>query len=137
MIRPVGWFKHAFAIDQPGPAVPTPAQEVVVDRLCAEVVRRGLTGPALLMLEMHRPLNYAAAQVLNFFQPLVGIVADTGGYVEFARFLEQRGSIDYLCVRLEAAEAHTAVKQRPDVLERASGGPGSGDASAAERHAKR
>jgi hypothetical protein len=137
MIRAVGWFKHAFAIDKSGPAVPTPAQEAVVDRLCAEIVRRGLTGPALLMLEMHRPLNYAAAQMLHFLQPLAAIVTDTGGYVEFTKFLEQRGSIDYFCLRLEAAEAQSAVKERPAVFERPSGGPGSVDASAAERHAKR
>jgi hypothetical protein len=111
MIPAVEWLRRAFAIDKPGPAAPTPEQAAVIDRLCAEVVRRRLTGPALLVLEMHRPLNYVAAQVLHFFQPLLAIVADTGGYTEFAQFLERRGSIDYVCLRLEAAEARSDGKR--------------------------
>jgi hypothetical protein len=126
----VEWLKHAFAIDKPGPATPNSEQGALVDRLCAEVVRRRLTTPALLMLEMHRPLNYATAQLLHFLQPLVGIVADTGGYVQFTKFLEQRGSIDYICQRIEDAEAR-AAKEGPAGFGSASSGA---DASAAERH---
>ena len=98
------WFKHAFAIDPPGPAEPNEAQCAVIDKLCAEVVRRHMTGPALLMLEMHRPFNYLSAQVLTFFQPIVSVLTDAVGYQQFTLFLEQRGSIDYLVQRLEALD---------------------------------
>jgi len=100
----VKWLKHAFAVDPPGPAEPTEAQRVVIDKLCAEVVRRRMTMPALLVLEMHRPLNYLSAQVLNFFQPFASALIDTAGYEQFTSFLEQRGSIDYLVQRLEALD---------------------------------
>jgi hypothetical protein len=102
----VKWWKHAFAVDPPGPAEPTDAQRAVIDKLCAEVVRRRMTGPALLVLEMHRPLNYLSAQVLTFFQPFVAALADTAGYQQFTLFLEQRGSVDYLVQRLEALDKH-------------------------------
>ena len=124
------WLKHAFAIDKPGPATPNNEQGAIVDRLCADVVRRRLTTPALLTLEMYRPLNYATAQLLHFLQPLVAIVADAGGYVQFTKFLEQRGSIDYICQRIEDAEA-LAAKERPSGFGSASRGA---DAPAAERH---
>jgi len=101
----MSWLKHAFGTDPPGPAVPDETQRVLVERLCAEIVRRRMTMPALFMLETSRPLNYVSAQVLHFFQPLVAIVADTAAYNQFARFLEQRGSIDYVVRRLEALEA--------------------------------
>lgn len=101
----VGWFRHAFAIDPPGPVVPTDLQRTVVEKLCVEVARRHLTTPALLMLEMSRPLNYVSAQLLHFFQPIVGILTDTAGYDAFTAFLEQRGAADYIAGRLEAVEA--------------------------------
>lgn len=98
------WLKHAFAVDPPGPAVPSEAQRIVVDRLCREVVRRGLTTPAHLALEMGRPLNYVTAQTLQFFQPLVTVLADPAAYGELTSFLEQRGSLEYIGSRLDAIE---------------------------------
>jgi hypothetical protein len=108
----VKWLKHAFAIDSEGPAQPNEAQHDLIERLCAAVVRRRMATPVLLFLEMHRPFHYLSGQVLHFLQPLVAGLANTDGYGEFTRFLEQRGSIDYLVARLEALEkigrpAHT------------------------------
>ena len=114
------WLKHAFAIDPPGPAEVTETQRVLVERLCLEVVRRRMTTPALLILEMHRPFNYVSAQLLHFFQPIVAIIADTNGYQQFALFLEQRGSVDYLVGRIEALEAESAGKEKD------GGGPPAG-----------
>jgi hypothetical protein len=101
----VNWFKHAFAIDPPGPAKPNETQGAIIERLCAEVVRRRLTTPSILMLEMNRPLNYVSAQLLHFFQPIVAVVTDTSGYEQLTSFLEQRGSVDYLIQRIEALDA--------------------------------
>lgn len=112
------WLKHAFAIDPPGPAEVTQTQRLLIDKLCAEVVRRRLTTPALLMLEMYRPFNYVSAQLLHFFQPIVAIITDTDGYQQFALFLEQRGSIDYLVERIETIEAESSAKGKDD-----GGGP--------------
>jgi hypothetical protein len=105
MTRLTDRLRHAFATDPAGPATPTETQRMLVDKLCAEVVRRRLTTSALLMLEMTRPLNYVSSQLLHFFQPMVAIITDTAGYEEITRFLEQRGSIDFVCHRLEAIEA--------------------------------
>jgi hypothetical protein len=104
MLPEMDWFKHAFATDSPGPAQPTDAQRVVVERVCREVVRRRLTAPALLALEMSRPLNYVTAQMLHFFQPFLIVLTDTAAYEQFTAFLEQRGSVDYIAGRLEAIE---------------------------------
>lgn len=99
------WLKHAFSVDPPGPAKPTPEQEAAVDKVCAEIVRRHLTTPALVFLEMSRPLNYLGAQALHFFAPFVAVLTDAEGHRHFAAFLEQRGSVDYLCGRIEELEA--------------------------------
>jgi hypothetical protein len=99
------WLKHAFAVDPPGAAEPNDIQRKIVEKLCAEILRRRLTTPAMMMLEMSRPLNYVSAQFLHFIQPFVSIIADAEEYQQFTQFLEQRGSIDYICKRLEAMEA--------------------------------
>ena len=99
------WLKHAFAIDKPGPAQPTPEQQPVVDRLCEEVVRRHMAGPAIVMLETLRPLNFVGAQALHFLSPFVSALVDSNAHKHLAAFLEHRGSIDYLCDRIEELDA--------------------------------
>jgi hypothetical protein len=97
------WLKHAFAVET-GPAEPTPEQEAVVEKLCREIVRRRLVSPALVFLEMSRPLNFLGAQALHFLAPLISAVTDDAGHRHFAAFLERRGAIDLLCERIQALE---------------------------------
>lgn len=101
------WLRHAFAVEPPVPAEPSDEQRAVVDRFCREIVRRQLVTPALMFLEMSRPLNYITAQALHFFAPVVSIVAGGQGHRHFAAFLERRGSIEYLVRRIEELEAET------------------------------
>jgi hypothetical protein len=99
------WWKHAFAIEKPGPAEPTDAQRAPVERICSEVVRRNLTTPALIFLEMARPLNFLGAQTLHFFEPLLSVLSASEARRQFTAFLECRGSIDYLARRIEELES--------------------------------
>ncbi len=102
------WLRHAFAVDPPGPAEPNEAQARIIERVCREIVRRRLTTPAMMALEMGRPLNHLSAQVLTFFQPFVAIAGDATAYEQFTVFLEQRGALDYIGARIEALEAEHA-----------------------------
>jgi len=101
----VSWLKHAFAIDSAGEINPNETQRALVEKICSEVVRRRLTAPALFTLEMSRPLNYISAQFLHFLQPFVTVIADKNEYENLTLFLEQRGSLEYVCRRLEALES--------------------------------
>ena len=94
-------LRNAFAVDKPGAAEPTERQREICDRVCRAVVRRGMTLPALMALEMGRPLNFVASQAIHFFKPIVSVILDGPTLEEFANFLEQRGSVEYLCQRLE------------------------------------
>tara|TARA_B100001059_G_scaffold151889_1_gene151724 strand:+ start:3403 stop:3801 length:399 start_codon:yes stop_codon:yes gene_type:complete len=100
----VSWrdqIRNAFAVDKPGAAEANERQAEICDRVCRAVVRRGMTLPALMALEMGRPLNFVASQALHFFRPIISVVLDGPTIEEFATFLEQRGSVEYLCQRLE------------------------------------
>lgn len=95
------WLRNAFAIEPRKAAAVAPEQQALVDRLCREVVRRGIATPAIAFLEMSQPLNGVAAATLHFFTPIVSVVFDVEGCRRFAEFLEQRGSIEVLIRRIE------------------------------------
>jgi hypothetical protein len=106
-------LKHAFAVEASGPAEPNEHQRGPVDVICREVVRRRLTTPALMFLEMSRPLTTVSAAVMHFFGPLATILVDPVAYRHFADFVEKRGSIEYLCRRIEELE-HDSTRPPPD-----------------------
>ncbi len=108
----MNWLKNAFAVDPPGPAKPTEAQAAVVDRACRDIVKRHLTTPALVFLETLRPLNYIGSQAMHFFQPIVSAVLRGEGYRHFTEFLEQRGSVDYICRRIEELEEECSGRNK-------------------------
>ncbi len=108
-------LKHAFAVDPPGPAEPTPAQQAPVDRICREIARRRLTLPGLVAMELARPLNFLVAQGMHVFSPAVWAIArreSHENYRHFAAFLERRGSIDYFIARVEHFEAAFDRRER-------------------------
>lgn len=99
------WLKHAFAVGRAEPAEPTEAQRDLVDRICREVVRRRMTVPAQIALEMARPMNYMSAQLMHFFEPFLTVLTDAVAYNHLSSFLEQRGSVEYISERLQAIES--------------------------------
>ena len=127
----MNWLQHAF--DTSGPAEPpTAAQLELVEKLCHEVVRRRLALPALVFLEMSRPLNTLSAQALHFLAPMLGMFSGpksekseppattpdaspsppekpAAAHELLAQFLERPNSINHLCDRIEAIEKERAA----------------------------
>ena len=115
-------LKHAFAVDVPGAVEPTDAQRPAVEWVCAQVAKRHLTLPGLIALEMTRPLNWIGAQVMHMTSPGVWAIAPKhiyGGYNDFAKFLENRGSVEYMCRRIEELEAEYLEQEHKRKAERA------------------
>lgn len=108
------WLKHAFAVENRRTLEVTPRQAQLVDQLCAEIVRRRMVSVALLALETSRPLNFVAAQAIHFLEPVARALFDTRDVQELTRFLEQRGSIDYLMERLEHHETQGLARKAAD-----------------------
>lgn len=100
-------LRHAFAVDPPGPAEPTPEQAAPIDRICRTIARRHLATPGLMMLEMTRPLGFIGSQMMHVLEPAIWAIAREGTaeqYRQVASFLERRGAIDYICGRIEHFE---------------------------------
>ena len=101
----LSWLKHAFAVEAPGPAIPTADELAALDPLLKEVVRRRMVQPAILFLESMRGLNFVAGQTMHFFQPFATAVVDPVRFETLARYCERRGSIDWLCDELTRRSA--------------------------------
>lgn len=107
---PRGWraaLRHAFATEPPGPAEPTVEERDALEPLLREVRKRGMVGPAILFLESVRPLNNVGAQALHFMQPFATAVLDPVRYTTLSRYLERRGSIEWVVQELERGPAPT------------------------------
>jgi hypothetical protein len=114
-------LKHAFAVDAPGAVEPTEQQRPAVEWICTQIAKRHLSTPGLIFFEMVRPLNYLGAQVMHFTRPGVWAIAPRnvyGGYIHFAEFLERRGSLEYMCRRIEELEAEYSQRDKAARTER-------------------
>ena len=85
-----------------------------------------MTTPGLIMLEVLRPLNWLGAQAMHVASPGVWAISRRGrhaNYEHFAKFLEHRGSMEYLSRRIEYFEneyeklecEQTELPELPDV----------------------
>ena len=99
-----GW-RHAFAVESADDFKPSDEERRVADRICRELVRRRLATPALMFLEMSRPLNFLGSQLLHFLSPVLSGLTQSHGHRRLAAFLEHRGSVDYLCRRIEELDS--------------------------------
>ncbi len=103
-------LRHAFSLGPPGPAVPSEEERDTLDRVLREVVRRGMSGPAILFLDSARPLNAVSAAAVHFLTPIAGAVVDQESLRRIAGFLERRGSFEWMVSRLEELEAEASSR---------------------------
>ena len=90
---------------------PLPADERdrLLNSIADTVVGRGLQTPAILALEMHKPLAFVASQSLIVGTPLLGPLIGLERMQRLSRFLAQPGSVDDLVARIEQRTAAAAA----------------------------
>lgn len=104
------WLRHAFAVESAESFTPTETERELVERVAAEIARRGLTLPALVMLESSRPLSGLGGQALRFVEPWFAAVTNAAGLKVLAELLERPGGMDFVVSTLQGAnEAHESV----------------------------
>jgi hypothetical protein len=86
-----------LVVDEPGPE----SKEEVIERLTRQIRRWKLSVPALLLLEVARPLSFIASQGLLLCQPLLSYIIEEPRIVDYAELLADRRSVDLLLARLE------------------------------------
>lgn len=91
------------------PLDPTRRDELIED-LAEKIARLGLTAPAILFLEAHKPLSFLGGQALLFSQPLLGFLLGDEAARDYALLLEDRENVERLLRSLEGRAA--AARQR-------------------------
>ena len=105
-------FKHAFAFEKIEDFDPDERDQELIEVVCQEVVKRGMATPATLFLESTRPLNYVGSQTMVFFEPVMrAVLRNPQAWERFSKILEHRGSIEYLCRRIEALDQARSSKR--------------------------
>ena len=82
-----------------------PARDPMSELVAQSLARWGLTTPALLFLELHRPVAFAAGQCAIFFEPLLGFVVGAQNALHFSQWLADEDGIDHLIKRLAGERA--------------------------------
>ena len=77
----------------------------VLDKVASFIVERGLEAPALMFLEMHRPLANIGGHALLMASPLLGPIVGMPRVEALYRALSKPGGLDYLIERIEELSA--------------------------------
>ena len=81
--------------------LPDAQRDALIEKMAQIVSRRGLSVPAILFLEMHKPLAYLAGQSIvlgsGFLAPLFG----PQNVQQYAKLFESRDNVERLIQRIE------------------------------------
>jgi hypothetical protein len=79
---------------------PSEEQEVI-EAVCAPISKRSLETPAILVLEMHKPIAGVTGNAAVAFAPFIGPVVGVDTMSKFSRLLKDRDAYERLIQRLE------------------------------------
>ena len=77
----------------------------LIERAARGIVARGLQTPAILALEMHKPLAFVASQTMIVATPLLGPLIGIDRMQQWGRLLAAPGAVEELLARIEAYTA--------------------------------
>jgi hypothetical protein len=84
----------------------------IVDKLATQVVKRGLSVPAVFFLEMHKPLCRVAANAAVMFSPFIIPFSGFALFDHYSQFLEERENIERLIRRIEEMTEEERAKKK-------------------------
>lgn len=90
----------------------TPEQRAIIDKLADWTVRRGMTVPAIMLLEGAKPLSRVGSQVLVMFSPVVQLAFDKAYIDAMVELLDDRKNIELLLREIERRDAELQKKKK-------------------------
>lgn len=79
----------------------TEERDRLVDRAAAEIRKRKMELPAILMLELHKPLSYVGSQAAIVFSPFLVPFLGFDFTNDFSRLFSDKDNVERLLNRLE------------------------------------
>lgn len=97
--------RNSFEPDQSSSSLPEAiVDQELLDRLSESLCRAGLRLPALVALEVGRPLAFLGGQLLWVAQPAISLFFSGEVVQRVARMLEEPTAVEALVARLETGE---------------------------------
>jgi hypothetical protein len=87
-------------------------RQQLIDRFARRIAGLGMTAPAVLFLEMHKPLAFMGAQLLFAAQPFLGVAFNETELRDFATIIEDRGGVEEVIDRLESIKTEPPASPR-------------------------
>jgi acyl-CoA reductase-like NAD-dependent aldehyde dehydrogenase len=93
----------------------TEERDQMITQVAEAIVKRGMATPAILFLEMNKPLAFLSSQALvvsaGFLAPIVGLA----NLQKFSKLVQSRGNIERLMRRIEdlSVEPHSGGAETP------------------------
>lgn len=80
-------------------------EQELIEKIAKKVVDRRLSVPAVLFMEVLKPVSFFGAQTLNFFGPIIeSLLKPENRYYDFTSFLEKRENVEKIMQRIEELE---------------------------------
>lgn len=80
-------------------------QNEVIDSIAAKIVGRRLETPAVLFLDMHKPLSFIASQSMLAAMPFLAPIFGAQSIADLSKVLKDRDNIEVLITRIEEMSA--------------------------------
>lgn len=100
-----------------------PADEALLAKVADQIVRRGLSVPAVFLLESSKPMSYVGSQGLVFLEPFVRAFLSLDSYNRFVRLIEDRDNYERLIEVIEARDAASEATKRAAKAEKHASSP--------------
>ncbi|MCD6326150.1 hypothetical protein J7M28_01145 [bacterium] len=88
------------------------AQQQVIEKLAAKIVKWRATIPAIFTLESMKPLSFVGSQFLIAIGPFAQILFNPDEYDQFALAMENRDNVEYFLRRIESLDAKALDEER-------------------------
>jgi hypothetical protein len=81
--------------------IPPEEQTALLTKVAQQIVKRRLTAPAILFLEICKPLNFLGSQMLVALNPFVQSIFNFADYQKFALIIEKDANVELLIRLIE------------------------------------
>lgn len=89
-------------------------ETTLIQKLASEITRRGLQAPAVVFLEMHKPLSGLAMNGAIVFSPFVAPFFGIDNVHNYSRLLGNRDSVERLIREIESPRTPQEGPQVPE-----------------------
>ena len=83
--------------------------KIIIGEFAEKIVKRGLSVPAIFLLESTKYISFIAGQTLIFLGPILTVFVNDKKYYHFIQLLEKKENIEFLINQIE--ETHLSLKK--------------------------